>query len=337
MRECHLPSPPLSFMRVAAAAIALIAVISVLGGPPVLAQAWPSKAIRIILAGPAGGTLDVTARLLAEAMKKELGSVVIVDPRPGGAGAIAINELLAASRDGHTLLVGPNSLVSEIPHIVRLKVDAATAMTPLAELARSGLILVCTPSLPVNSLPELIAQFRTNPATRSYASYSPGTMSHILGLQLGKIAGTDLTHVGYKGSPLALADVMGGHVPWMFDGIPTALPLIRAGRLKALAVSLPSRSPLLPDVPTVAELGYPQLEAIVWIGLWVTPDVPSAVQARLRDVALKATMDPAMRERQQQIGLEPAQPRSTDDLKDALRADYDRVGALLKAINFKTE
>jgi tripartite-type tricarboxylate transporter receptor subunit TctC len=262
---------------------------------------------------------------------------VIVDPKPGAAGAIAVNELIAAPRDGHTVLVGVNSLVTEIPHLVKLTLDMAKAIKPLAELARGGLVLVATPSLPVNTLPELIRYAKANPGRLTYASYSPGTMSHILGLQLNKAAGIDLVHAGYKGSTPALTDVMGGHVPLMFDGMPTALPLIKSGKVKALAVSLPARSPLLPQVPTFTELGYPRLEAVSWMGLWVTPDVPAAVQARLRDAALAVMAQRQTRERLSEVGFEPGQPLGSNELQRGLRADHERVGAMLKAIGFKSE
>ncbi|MDM0022390.1 Bug family tripartite tricarboxylate transporter substrate binding protein [Variovorax saccharolyticus] len=171
----------------------------------------------------------------------------------------------------------------------------------------------------------------------SYASYSAGTMSHVMGLHLNKAAGIDMKHVGYKGSPPALADVVGGHVPLMFDGIPTSLPMIKAGRVVPYAVSLPHRSPLLPNVPTFNELGYPQNEAMVWIGLWVTPNAPPAAQERVRAAALKAMGQPAIRERLKELGMDSGQPRTSEELATSLAADYERIGAVLKSIDFKPE
>ncbi len=235
------------------------------------------------------------------------------------------------------MLVAVNSVVSEVPHIVRLKLDMAKELRPLVELARGGLVLVGTPSLPAADFPALIAYARANPGKLSYASYSPGTVSHILGVQLARAAGIELTHIGYKGSTPALTDVMGGHVPLMFDGMPTSLPLIRAGKIKAFAVSTPARSPLLPEVPTFRELGYPQLEAVSWMGLWVTPDVPDAVQTRLRDATLKVLAQPQMREKLREVGFDVGQPRTSAEMTRGLQADYQRVGKLLKEINFKPE
>ncbi|HET7528534.1 MAG TPA: tripartite tricarboxylate transporter substrate binding protein, partial [Burkholderiaceae bacterium] len=250
---------------------------------------------------------------------------------------IAVNDLLQSPHDGHTLLVGVNSLVSEIPHIVKLKIDMQQSLRPIAELARGGLVLVANPSFPANNLKELIAYAKANPGKVNYASYSAGTLSHVLGLLLNQSAGIDLMHVGYKGSTPALTDVMGNHVPLMFDGIGTSLPLIKSGKIKAIAVSTAKRSPVLPDVPTFTELGYPKLEALGWMGLWCTPDVPAAVQARVREATLKVLTQPAVRERLLELGFDVGAPRSVDDMVAGLKADYDRVGAVLQSIGFKPE
>ena len=301
------------------------------------AQGWPSRTVRLVVAGPAGGNADLVARLVAEPLQRELGQPVIVDNKPGAAGAIAIGELLQAPRDGHTLLVGVNSLVSEIPHIVKLRWDVAKEIRPLAELGRSGLVLVAHPSVPAKNVQELVAYAKAKPGTLNYASYSPGTLSHVLGLQLNQAAGIQLTHVGYKGSAPALADVMGNHVPLMFDGLGSSLPLVKAGKIKAYAVSSPKRAPQLPDVPTFHELGYPQLDAIAWMGLWATPDVPAAVQARVREATLKVLADASLRSRMLDTGFEAGLPRTTEEMVRGLKVDYDRVGAVLQAIGFKPE
>ena len=317
--------------------LTLAACAALLFCAPAAAQPWPTKPVRIIAAGTAGGTADIVARLLADALAKELGQPVIVEPKPGAAGAIAVTDLLQAPRDGYTVLVGVNSLVSEIPHIVKLRIDMAKEIKPLAELARSGLVMVGTPSLPAKTLSEVVAYVKAKPGKVNYASYTPGTLSHIMGLQLNKAAGIDMTHVGYKGSTPALTDVMGGHVQLMFDGMATSLPLIKSGKIKAFAVTSPARTSVLPDVPTFTELGYPQLEAVAWMGLWTTPDAPAFVQARLRDATLKVLTQPQLRERLKDIGFEVGQPRTSDEMSKSLRADYERVGAMLKAINFKPE
>jgi len=213
----------------------------------------------------------------------------------------------------------------------------ANEIKPISEVARGGLVLVGNAALPAKTLPELIAYVKAHPGSINVASYSAGTRSHVMGLLLNKAAGIDMTHVGYKGSTPALQDLMGGHVQLMFDGMPTSIPLIKGGRIKAFAVSTPKRSPLLPDVPTFTELGYPQLESVAWMGLWIKPDLPAALQAQVREAALKALATPAARERLQEIGFEPPQPRTPDELSASLKADYERVGVVLKSIGFKPE
>ena len=309
-------------------AVLLAAAALSLAGLPLtgLAQAWPAKPIRLVVAGPAGGSADLVARLVAEPLARELGQPVVVDNKPGAAGAIAVGELLQAQHDGHTLMVGVNSLVSEIPHIVKLRWDMGKAIVPVAELARGGLVLVGHPTVPAKDLKELVAYAKANPGKVNYASYSPGTLSHVQGLLLNQAAGIDLVHVGYKGSTPALADVMGNHVPLMFDGLATSLPLIKGGKIKAFAVSTPRRAPQLPDVPTFRELGYPQLDALAWMGLWAAPDVPAAVQARLRAATLKVLADGGLRNRMLDTGFEAGATRSQDEMAAGLKADYDRYG-----------
>ena len=319
--------------------VALAGTALMLSIPLGLAQApkWPEKIVRIVAAGPAGGSADIVARVLADQLGKQIGQAVIVEAKPGAGGMIAVNELSMAPRDGHTLLVGVNSLVSEIPHIVRQAANMAAEIKPLAEVARGGLVMVGNVSLPAKTLPELIGYVKAHPGQVNFASYTAGTLSHVMGLQLTQAAGIDMTHVGYKGSTPALQDLMGGHVQVMFDGMATSIPLLQGGRIKAFAVSTPARSPLLPAVPTFAELGYPQLEAIAWIGLWVKPDLPSALQAQIRDATLKAMAQPAVRERLRDVGLDVGQPRTPQELGASLKADHDRIGAVLRRIGFKPE
>ncbi len=316
-----------------AAAIALAA----LAGPSVQAQPAASKPVRIVVAGAAGGASDIVARMLGDGLQKELGRPVVVDTKPGGGGAIAVNDLMQAPHDGSTVLVAISGLVSEVPHIVKLRIDMAKEVKPVAEFARFGLVLVGKPSLPANTMDELVAYIKANPGKVSYASYSAGTVAHTSGLKLNRSAGLDMTHVPYKSSMPGLTDVMGGHVPLMFDGVSTALPLIKSGKLKAYAVSLPQRSPALPEVPTFRELGYPDLETVVWMGVWVTPSVPAAAQAQLRQAIQRILEQPAVRGRLQEIGLDPGQPLSSDELSKSLRADFEKNGELLRSINFQPE
>ena len=321
--------------RAALGALAAAALLA--AAPASFAQAWPSKPVRIVIGAPPGGTADIVARLLADGLQKEWGQPVIVEAKPGAAGMIAMQDFLAQPADGYTLLVSVNALVTEIPHVIKVRFDPFKDVKPLADLARSGLVFVANASLPAKNLPELVAYAKANPGKLSYASYSAGTISHTMGLELNKAAGTDLNHVPYKGSPPALQDLAGGHVQLMFDGPATSIPMIKGGKIKALAVSGPKRNPVLPEVPTFAEQGYPMLDEVAWMGLWLKPEVPAEVQAKIRQAALKVMAQPAVQTRLAEMGNDLGSGASPEDLAKSLRAASDKQGATLRALGVKPQ
>lgn len=302
-----------------------------------LAQAFPSKPVRIVIGAPPGGTSDVVARLLADGMNKEWGQAVIVDAKPGGAGTIGINELLSAAADGHTLMVGPSAAVTEIPHVIKVRYDPFKDLKPLVDLGGGGLVLVGHASLPAKNVAEVVSYAKANAGKVSYASYSAGTISHTMGLALNKAAGIDLNHVPYKGSPPALQDVMGGHVALMFDGPATSIPMIKGGKLKAIAISGPKRNPALPDVPTFAEQGYPSIDDVAMMVLWIKPDVPEAVQAKIRETALKVLAQASAKARLLEFGFDQGSGAAPDALTQALRTAYEKQGATLRALGVKPQ
>ena len=302
-----------------------------------LAQAWPTKTVRIVIGAPPGGTTDIVARMLAEGMAREWGQSVIVDARPGGAGTIGVNELTNSPADGHTLYVAPNATVTEIPHVIKVRYDPFNDLKPLADLGGSGLVFVGNPSVPAKNVAEVVAWAKANAGKVSYASYSAGTISHTMGLELSKLAGIQLSHVPYKGSPPALQDVMGGHVPLMFDGPATSIPMLKAGKLKAFAVSGPKRNSALPDVPTFAEQGFASIDDMASIVLWSRPDVPAAVQAKVRETALKVLATPASRARLLELGFDPGSGATPEQLGQALRKAYDKQGETLRALGVKPQ
>ena len=302
-----------------------------------LAQAWPTKTIRIVIGAPAGGTADILARTLAEGMQKEWGQPVIVDARPGGAGTIGVNELMSAPADGHTLYVAVNATVTEIPHVIKVRYDPFKDIKPLVDLGGAGLVFIGSSSLPAKNLAEVISYVKLNPGKVSYASYSAGTISHTMGLELNKAAGIDMPHVPYKGSPPALQDVMGGHVAFMFDGPATSIPMIKGGKLKAFAVSGPKRNPALPDVPTFAEQGFPMIDDQPVMLLWSKPDVPAAVQAKIRDTAMKVMAQPASKARLLEFGFDQGSGATPEELAQTLRKAYDKQGATLRAMGINPQ
>ena len=320
------------------AALAAMAGATLLAAAPAAwSQAWPAKPVRIVIGAPPGGTADIVARLLADGLQKEWGHPVIVDAKPGAAGMIAMQDFLGQPADGYTLLVSVNALVTEIPHVIKVRFDPFKDVKPLADLSRSGLVFVGTPSLPAKNLAEVVSYVKANPAKVSYASYSLGTISHTMGLELNKAAGIDMTHVPYKGSPPALQDVMGGHVALMFDGPATSIPMIKGGKLKAYAVSGPKRNPALPDVPTFAEQGFPMIDEVAWMGLWIKPDVPAEVQAKVRQAVLKAMAQPAVQARLAELGSDAGSGATPDEQAKSLRAAYDKQGETLRSLGIKPQ
>lgn len=302
------------------------------------ADKWPEKPIRIVVGAPAGGSADILARAVGDGLSKALGQPVIVDNKPGAMGGIATDSLFSAPRDGYTYMMAVNSLVSEIPYTIKPKYDPFKELVPLVEIVNSPLVLIANPALPVSNMKDMVAYVKANPGKVSFASYSAGTLSHVMGLQFNKAAGLDMQHVGYKGSPPAVQDVMAGQVQFMFDGAATSVPGIKGGKLKALAVTSARRSPVLPDVPTVAEQGHPDMTQFPWIALWSTPDVPAALQAKMRAETIKVISDAAFRQKFAAFGLEvDPKPPTVAEMQQTLRKEHQTVGALLNSINYKPE
>jgi tripartite-type tricarboxylate transporter receptor subunit TctC len=318
---------------------ALGAALIALAAPVLHAQPASDKPIRIIVGAPAGGTADILARLVGENMARGLGQPLLVENKPGALGALAMDSFLSAPRDGQTYLLSVNGLFSEIPYSLKPKYDPLKDVAPLVELAGSGLVLVGNPALPLKNMGEMVAWVKANPGKVSFASYTPGTLSHALGLLLNQAAGLDMQHVGYKGSPPALQDVIGGQVQFMFDGLATSVPHIRAGKLRALAVSAPERSHALPEVPTLAELGYKDMTRTAWLALWNTPDVPAAARARVRQEALKSLAVQSVRDRLMATGLNVnvAKPPTPEEMSRSLAADYRMMGDTLRSVSYKPE
>ena len=299
---------------------------------------WPEKPVKLVVLGTAGASADILARLVGDGLSRNLGQPVVVEPKPGAGGALAVETLMSAPRDGYTFLVSVNSLVSELPHSIKPKYDPFKDLVPLVELINGPLVLVANPQVGVNSFKELVSYVKANPGKTSFASYSPGTLSHVMGLMLNKSAGLDMVHVGYKGSSPALQDLMGGQVQFMFDGSATSIPNIKGGKLKALAVTSARRSAALPDVPTMTELGHPEMTAFPWIAIWTTPDVPAAIQTRMRNEVIKVIAQPAVRDKFTGFGLEvDPKPPTVAEMQQTLRKESQTVGDLLRSINYKPE
>lgn len=301
------------------------------------AEGWPSKPVRILVGAPPGGTADIVARLLAYELQGPLGQTVIVDYKSGAAGTIAVQSLVSAPKDGYTFLLIQKGIAAEVPHAVKVSYDPFKDIVPIAQLTRQGLIFVGNPGLPAKNFAELVSYIKANPGKIDYANFGIGMRGQTIGVQFNRLAGLKTGTVSYRGSPPALQDVMGGQVPLMFDGPATSLPFIKSGKLKAFAVAYPKRILALPDVPTFAELGYPDLNEVGWMGLWSTPGVPPAVIAKMREATLKATQSPAFRKKIEEQGMEVGSSATPEELSRDVRESYERQGKLLRSINFTPE
>ncbi len=315
------------------AAIAALAAFGTLAMPT--AMAWTNKPVRMLVPAPAGGTMDVMARLLAEQLSTDLGQPVVVDNKPGGGGAIAINTMLASPADGQTIMVTATNVLTEVPQVQKTPYDTMKDIRPLAAVGRSRMVLVGTPNLPAKDLKSLIGYVKANPGKLSFASYSAGTASHYAGAILNQEAGMDLQHVPFAGSGPALAQVMGGQIPLMYDGMVTSLPMIRAGKLQPYAVASKSRSPLLPQVPTFAEQGFPDIDFSNWVGVIAAAQVPVEVAQKIQGAVYKAAANPKVRERLESLGYEPMPTQSLQDLSQSLHTEYDRNAGIVRTFHIK--
>lgn len=329
------PMPHGTARRLALAAIGATAGLAAM--PRAFAQAWPERPIRFIVNAPPGGTADIVARIVGEGLSPVLGRPVVVENKAGGSGTIGLAEMLRAPADGHAFLVAVNGAMTEVPHSMKFPVDPLKDVRPIVDVTVGSLLLVGHPSIPAKTLPELLEWVRRQPQGASYASYSPGTLSHILGLQLAKAANLSLNHVGYRGSPPAMQDLLAGTVPLMFNSVGNVLAQLKEGRLRAYAVAAPARVDLIPDVPTFAELGYPDLQASTWIALWCAPQVPAPVVQRMHAETAKLLARPELRQRMREIGLSPANGRGPDELARSVATDFESAGAILRSVGYRPD
>ncbi len=324
-----MPNRP-TRLRYAATAIAAVLTLSVS-----TAMAWTNKPVRMLVPAPAGGTMDVIARLLADQLSTDLGQPVVVDNKPGAGGGIAISTMLAAPPDGQTIMVTATNVLTEVPHVLKTPYNTMKDIRPLAAVARSRLLLVGAPTLPAKDFKSLVNYVHANPGKLSFASYSAGTASHYAGVIMNQKAGMDLAHVPFAGSSPALVQVMGGQIAVMYDGMVTSLPMIRAGKLQAYAVASKSRSPLLPQVPTFAELGYPDVEFSNWVGVIASSRVPVELAQKIQAATYKAAAAPKVQERMQALGYEPMREQTLMQLGQSLNEEYERNAAIVKTFHIQ--
>jgi len=293
------------------------------------AQTWPSRPIRMVVPLSPGGFADVPGRILAARLSSSLGYNVFVENRPGAGGTIGADFVAKSAPDGYTLLF------TGTPHVIsawiykKLPYDALKDFEPVALVASGPYVLVVNPQLPVHSVRELVAAAKAQPGKIDYASSGNGSAQHLVSALFASMAGIELNHVPYKGSGPAMQDLLGGQVKVSFAGIPNVLPQVKAGRLRALAVSTPQRSPDLPDVPTVAEAGVPGYQATLWLNLAAPAGTAGDIVQRIYAETARALQDAELQQSFRSAGVE-ASPMSPQELAGFMRGEYEKWGKVVR-------
>ena len=309
----------------------LIAIALTLLACQAAAQSFPSKPLRLIVPYPPGGTTDIVARPVARRLQESLGQPVLIENKPGAGGNIGMDFVAKSAPDGHTLAVSAvSTLAIGASLYAKLPYDTLRDLAPITRLAAVPNVLVAHPSVPANSVRELIALAKSRPGELRFGSAGSGTTVHMAGELFRSMAGVDLQHVPYKGAAPAMIDLLGGRVQLMFDFLSSSLAQVKAQKLKALAVTGPRRSALLPDVPTVAEAGLPGYEVYGAFGVLAPAGTPGAVIARLNAEIVAALGTPEMQEALAAQGAERIGD-TPEEFAASLKAEIQKWAAVVKA------
>ncbi len=301
------------------------------------AQGYPERPVRLIVPQAAGSATDTVARILAAEMPPSLGQPVVVENRPGGALTIGIDLVAKSAPDGYTIGMGPVGALAITRHMVsKLPYDIERDLQPIALVTRGHLLLAVSPSLPVSSVRELVEYARKNPGKLMNASSSNGSPGHVGGELFKTMTGTDIVHVPYKGGAMAINDLIAGHVQVMFESLNSISPQARSGKVKALAVSGPRRSPGFPDLPTIAEAGVPGYEAATWSGVIGPAGMPRPVVDKLNASINKAIVSPVFKTRFGEIGDEPA-GGTPEEFAGTIRRDSAKWAEVVKRSGAKID
>jgi tripartite-type tricarboxylate transporter receptor subunit TctC len=299
------------------------------------AMAWTDKPVKMLVPAPAGGNIDVIARLVADQLTTDLGQPMVVENKPGAGGAIAVQALRAAPADGQTVMMIASNVLTEIPHVLKGGFDPLKDVKPVGIVARGNLVMIAAPNVPAKDFKGFVAYAKKNTGSLGFASYSPGTISHYAGMILNQKAGLDLQHVPFQGSPPAIAQVMGGQIPLMFDGYATSRNLISTGKVQAYAVAAKNRLSQLPEVPTLVELGYPDLEFSNWMGVIVASGVSPDVQEKIHKAVRQVALNPKFRGRMFATGFDGAEDWNLQQLNQSVKTEFDRNAAIVKQFNIQ--
>jgi len=317
-------------------ALLLATGIAIAGAADAADAGYPNKPVKIMVGANAGGGTDIIARMLAEKFQASMKQPFVVENRPGASNTIAADVTAKASPDGYTLLVATNTGQAIAPHLIKLSFDPLKQLQPVGLVVVVPNVLVVGAITPINSVKELVAAATAKPGDYKFASSGVGSTQHIAGEAFNQAAGIQTTHIPYKGSSQAHVDLLSGEVQMMFDTTSSAMPQIKAGKFRPLAVTGPARSPELPNVPTIAEAGYPAAEMTTWYGLFVTGGTPPAIVDQLHAELQRALALPDVQTRLKGLGGEPG-GLTIGEFAKMNRDEFDRFGKLIKAANIRVD
>ena len=301
------------------------------------AQAYPSKPLRLICPFPPGGAVDIASRATSAELSRILGQPVAVENKPGAGGNLGGAEAARSAPDGYTLFMTTSGIQAINPALyAKMPFDPNKDLAPVAPLVALNNVLVLHPSVPAKSVKEVIDLAKKQPGKWTYASSGNGTTIHMSGAMFTQLTATDILHIPYKGSAPAVTDLLGGQTHMMFDNIPSALPHIKAGKLRALATTGAKRDPALPDLPTLAEAGVKGYESGVWFGLSVPAGTPREIIQRLNAAAVQATKAPEFIKRMTDLGYNII-PGTPQDMERMLKAEIARWTPIVKASGAKVD
>jgi len=308
----------------------LTSVMALLFAGPILAQSFPAKPVRVVVPYPPGGPTDIVARVLFQQVAEATGQQFLIDNRAGAGGNIGAELVAKSPPDGYTVLIGTTAHAINMSLFKNLNYDIQKDLMPVSLLTQGPLVLVAHPQFPASSVKEVIELAKTKPGGLNFASSGNGQSTHLSAELFNTMAGIKMAHVPYKGSAPALTDVMSGQVDVMFDTTLSAMPFVKAGKLKALGLTSAVRSPAAPDVPTIAESGLPGYEVFAWNGVLVPAGTPKAIVQQLNDHIRKAMLLPQVKDKFSAQGF-AASWNSPESFGVFLKTEVDKWGRTVKA------
>ena len=317
-----------------AAALLAAATLAFGAAPAALAQAYPSKTVRILVGFAPGGAMDIVARTVGQKMAASIGQTVVIDNKPGAASNIAIRQLIDSPPDGYTVMLVANGLTANPLLYTQQPFDPNTDVVPISLVARLPVVIAAGAKSELSTLQKVIEASKARPGSVNYGSPGSGSTPHLATEMFARAAGIELTHVPYKGGKPAITDVLGGQLPLVAVNAVEVLPLVKDGKLRVLAALSAQRVSTLPDAPTIAESGFPGFEASVWHAFIAPKGTPPAIVAKLNAEIHKALADPEVKERLAGLGAEVS-PTTPQELATLVRTEHERYGKLIREANIK--